>query len=251
MRLPKGLAAALAVCALAIPAHAETITACVDTDDFRPFTYHEADHSLAGFHIDLVKSLCDEMHATCPFVEDKFGQMITVLNAKKCDFVIAFMGWSAEREKIVDFTEPYFKSRFVYIAKAGQGIKVDAEHFKGKTIVTQGDTLWEKFARQDAGSYAQLLLPKDFDELQKDLVAGKADAVMEDALSAYEFLKSPEGAKYEIVRTLDTPPPAGEAFLQVRKGDALKQRLNDALATLRQNGTYRKISAKYLPVILQ
>ncbi|HEY1721219.1 MAG TPA: ABC transporter substrate-binding protein [Magnetospirillaceae bacterium] len=250
MRIALGLAA-LAVLAMSVPARAEALRVCVDTDDFRPFTYHEADHSLGGFHIDLTKAMCDEIHATCTFVEDKFGQMIADVTGNKCDFVMAFMGWSAEREKIVDFTDAYFRSRFVYIAQAGKGIKVSPDTFKGKTIVTQGDTLWEKFVRADAGSYAQLLLPKEFAETQADLVSGKADALMEDALSAYEFLKSPEGAKYEIVGTLDAPPPAGEAFVEVRKGDGLKQRLNEALATLRQNGTYRKISVKHLPVILQ
>ncbi len=251
MKTYLGFVAALAMLALAIPARAETIRVCVDKDDFKPFTYHETDGSLGGFHIELVKAICALNHTDCTFVEDTFDKMIEDLNGKKCDFVAAFMGWSAEREKIVDYTDPYFKSRFVYIAKSGQGVKIDAEHFKGKTIVTQGNTLWEKFVRADAGAYAQLLLPTKFKEIQDALTSGKADAMMQDALSGYDFLKSPEGAQYEIVRTLDAPPPAGEAFFQVRKGDGLKGKLNDGLAAVRQDGTYRKLSAKYLPVILQ
>jgi polar amino acid transport system substrate-binding protein len=247
-----GLAIALALLASVVSARADGLRVGVDKDDFRPFTFHEADGSLAGFHIDLAKALCEEMKASCTFVEDEFSKMIPSLTENKCDFVIAFMGWSAEREKMIDYTDAYFRSRFVYIARAGQGIKVDKASFSGKTIVTQGDTLWEKYVREDAGSFAKLSLPKKFAELQTELTTGKADAMMQDALSAYEFLKSSDGSKYEIVGTLNVSPPAGEAFLQVRKGDkALRTRLNEAMTTLRQNGAYRKISAKYLPVILQ
>ncbi len=251
MRKSIGVTVVLAMLAAAGAARAESLVVCYDKDDFKPFNYHEAGGQLAGLHVDLANALCSQMSATCKPSEDEFGHLIDDLRQKKCDFLVAFMGWSAEREKLIDYTDPYYRSRFVYTAPAGKGIKVTKETFAGKTIVTQGGTLWETYARQDAGDFAKFLLPTKYNEILDDLVAGKADAMMSDAFSAYEFLKSPDGAKFEIVGTLNLPARTGEAYLQVRKGDPLKGRLNEALAKIRQDGTYRNISNKYLPLILQ
>ncbi len=72
---------------------------------------------------------------------------------------------------------------------------------------------------------------------------------MADAVALSEFLKSDEGKDFEVKAT---PPQTDKVVFGygvgggVRKSDtALKEKLNQAIAAIRANGTYDAVAKKY------
>jgi polar amino acid transport system substrate-binding protein len=83
-----------------------------------------------------------------------------------------------------------------------------------------------------------------------DLVAGRLDLEMADAIVLNGFLKTDQGKDFEV----KAMPPGDDPVVfgygvggGVRKTDtALKEKLNKAIAAIRANGTYDAIAKKYL-----
>ena len=58
---------------------------------YPPFSFKQADGSLAGFDIDIAMALCAEMKRDCELVEQDWDGMIPALKAKKFDAIVASM----------------------------------------------------------------------------------------------------------------------------------------------------------------
>ena len=78
------------------------------------------------------------------------------------------------------------------------------------------------------------------------MATGKLDLVLVDNLPAYDWLQTEAGQNHEFVgEFIDINDRIGMA---VRKGDdALRQKLNQALITVLEDGTYQEINERYFP----
>jgi polar amino acid transport system substrate-binding protein len=77
-----------------------------------------------------------------------------------------------------------------------------------------------------------------------DLEAGRLDALLSDVYPAYDWLKDKPDFQF-VGENIDINDVIGIA---VRKGDdKLREALNSALKTIRENGVYAKINEKYFP----
>ncbi len=87
------------------------------------------------------------------------------------------------------------------------------------------------------------------EQVYADLVMGRLDASLQGAVQAsYGFLDKPVGKDFELAgAVLDDPRYFGVGDgIGLRKEDvALREDLNKALATIRANGTYARINARY------
>lgn len=85
-------------------------------------------------------------------------------------------------------------------------------------------------------------------EIFLDLLGGRLDATMASSVVIDEsLLKRPEGKDFEFVGPNFTEEQYfGTGIgIAVRKNDTLASRFNQALATIRANGTYDRIRQKY------
>ncbi|HCP04266.1 MAG TPA: amino acid ABC transporter, partial [Pseudomonas sp.] len=69
--------------------------------------------------------------------------------------------------------------------------------------------------------------------------------VLADNFVQYEWLQSDAGADFEFKG--EPVFDNDQIGIAVRKGDPLRERLNAALQTIVENGTYETINAKYFP----
>ena len=77
-----------------------------------PFSYIDGSGERAGFDIDIVKALCEEIEAQCEFIESGFAGLIPRLEKGEFDAVVGSLSITDERLKVVDFSnEPRAKSR--------------------------------------------------------------------------------------------------------------------------------------------
>lgn len=86
--------------------------------DFAPFEYYNG-NKIAGIDIEIAQLIADEMGKTLVVEHMDFDAVVTsVQNIDKYDIGMAALTISADREKMVNFTKPYFDTTQVVVVKA-------------------------------------------------------------------------------------------------------------------------------------
>ena len=209
-----------------------------------PFNFIDSAGKPQGFDVDIAWALCAKMKADCEVVTQDWDGLIPGLKVRKFDAIIASMSITAERMKVVDFTNKYYSGGLRFLGLKNQAFNV--ADLKGKVIGAQRATLGAQYLEDNFSDLATLKFYDNQDNVYLDLVAGRLDVVLSDELPTFDWLKtSGNNDKFEF---------KGDAFLKedniaiaVRKGDKLKDKLNKALDEILADGTYQKINAKYFP----
>lgn len=226
------------------PAGAQDKTIKIATEGaYPPFNAKDASGALIGFDVDIAKALCEEIKAKCEIVAQDWDGIIPGLEAKKYDAIAASMSITDERKQKVAFTTPYYSNHLRIVAKKGSGI-TGPDSLKGKTVGAQRSTLAATYTEDKLGRGSTVKLYDTQTAAYSDLEAGRLDALISDVYPAFDWLK--DKPAYEFVGAkIDVDDKIGIA---IRKDDAaLKEAFDKALKTIRDNGTYAKLNAKYFP----
>ena len=238
----------------ALPAAAvmanETPTLRIATEGaYPPFNYFTADGKLAGFDIEIGRALCAKMQAKCSFVAQDWDGIIPALQTNKCDIILAGMNATEERKKQVDFTTPYSKTPIWMIGpKATKSNDISPATLKGKSIGAQGSTIHANYVEKFYKDSTARLYPTQ-EEANLDLLNGRLDYIVADALALADFLKGQGKSCCKLIAEVkrdDAIHGAGVAGA-VRKADtALKAMFDKAIAETTADGSNQKIQDKWL-----
>lgn len=216
--------------------------------DYPPFSELKSDDTLVGFDIDIAQALCDTMKVECEIVQQDWDGIIPALLAGKFDAIFSAVSVTPERKKKVAFTDKYMSIPAVLVVPKDSDIAaITDEALKGKTIGAQTTTTFARYAAAHLPD-ARLKLYQTPQDFEQDLINGRLDAIIDDKVVLSTWLKSNRGACCKLLGTYPIDPnifgPGMAGAL--RKGDTvLLKRFNEALATIRQNGTYKRINDKY------
>lgn len=216
---------------------------------YPPFASKTPDNAIVGFDYDIGQAVCAEMKVRCDWIEQEFDGLIPALKVKKVDAVISSMSITPERMKSVDFTDRYYRIPARLVFRKGSGVSEIPAQLKGKRIGVQRATNFDRYVTEKfAPAGAEVIRYGSQNEIFLDLLGGRLDATMASSVVIDEsLLKRPEGKDFEFVG----PNFVEEQYfgtgigIAVRKNDPLANRFNQALATLRANGTYDRIRQKY------
>jgi arginine/ornithine transport system substrate-binding protein len=215
---------------------------------YPPFSEIGADGKLKGFDIDIANALCEQMKAQCTMVKLDFDGLIPSLQAKKIDAVIASMSITEERQKLVDFTDKYYRTPARFVARKNSGLTVSATGLKGKRVGVQRTTVHDTFATE-MFKESEIVRYASQDNVFVDLVAGKLDGALVDWIAASAgFLKTPAAKEFGFLGPvfIDFKYFGVGAGIAIRKGEsALRNDFNAAIKAIRANGTYKKIQDRY------
>jgi len=215
---------------------------------YPPFSQIGPDGKITGFDIDIANALCQQMKAQCTLVTQEFDGMIPSLQARKIDAVVASMSITDERQKVVDFTDKYYRTPARFVAKKGSTLTISAAGLKGKRIGVQRTTTHDRFAT-DTFKESEIVRYAKQDDVFLDLATGRLDGALLDWIAASEgFLKSPAGKDFSFQGPifLDFKYFGVGAGIAVRKGDTeLRNEFNAAIKAIRASGVYKKIQDKY------
>ncbi|WP_259782628.1 transporter substrate-binding domain-containing protein [Aestuariispira ectoiniformans] len=213
---------------------------------FPPFSYIAPD-GLQGFDVDIAHALCEALERPCELKQQPWDGMIPGLRAQKYDAIVASMSITKERQKLVDFTRPYWfaASRFIGLKDTFEGDS--PADFAGKTIGVQRGSIQDDYI---SAMYSDVDLRRyeSQDDALLDLTSRRLDAVLAPSISVLDFLASEDGKAFDFFGKEHSDPAyfGIGAGIAVRKGDkALKEALNDALERLMSDGRYKAINAKY------
>lgn len=207
---------------------------------FVPFSYKDANGKLVGFEIDLADALCQEAKLKCEVISQDWDGLIPGLQAQKYHAIMAGMSDTEERRKVVTFSEPYFINNLVIIGK--KGVDKGADDLAGKNVAVQRATTASEYLAKNMPK-ANVKAYDTQENAYLDLEAGRADLMMSDSAPALSWLKTEKGKNYEVK---GQPINIDDKIaIALRPNDPLLGQFNTALATLKSNGTYDKISQKY------
>lgn len=77
---------------------------------YAPWNYTNADGTLGGYEIELANLLCERMKIECEIIAQEWNGIIPGLTVGKYDAIIASLGVTEERKKVVAFSKPYAKA---------------------------------------------------------------------------------------------------------------------------------------------
>ena len=236
-----------AVCTLTL-AQGKDLKVAIDPT-YEPFTFKTADGKPTGFDVDIASALCEQLKRKCVFVEQVWDSMIPGLQAKKYDVIISSLSITADREKVIDFTDKYYNTPSRVVTKKDVKYTGPAS-IKGKKIGVLKGSTQEKYAMGELKTAGVEVIPYEAqDQVYLDIKAGRLDGTVADYVEVNGgFLSKPEGKDYELKgEELYTAKYFGTGVgIGLRKGQtALKADLNKGIAAIRANGTYKKINDKY------
>jgi len=216
---------------------------------YPPFNNLNAKKELEGFEIDYGNLLCERMKVKCTWVVQDWDGIIPALLANKYDVIIAGMNATDERKKQVDFTTPYNKTPIWMIGpKSTASADISPAALKGKAIGAQGSTIHANYLEKYYKDSNPRLYPTQ-EEANLDLINGRLDYIVADALALSDFLtgKGKDCCKFvaEVKRDDAIHGPGVGAAL--RKSDtALKAMFDKAIAETIADGSNQKIQDKWL-----
>lgn len=220
------------------------LTVCTNIP-YEPFQFKDDTGKIVGFDVDIVDLAAKKLGVTQNIVDIDFAVIKSgaAMAAGKCDVAAAGMTITPDRQKNIDFSDPYFDATQALLAKKGTGAKsLEDVKAKGLKLGAQASTTGLDYVKKQGFD------PTEYADSAKELLAlqaGQADVIVQDIPVVLTWLKKPEvAAKYEMIGSLDT----GEQYgIGMKKGadPVLLKTINDEIAKAKQDGTYDKIYMKW------
>ncbi|WP_254275640.1 transporter substrate-binding domain-containing protein [Halomonas sp. 3H] len=217
---------------------------------YEPMEYRTPEGELTGFDIDLGNALCAEIGVTCEWIEQEWDGIIPGLMSRNYDAIMSSMTINDERRQTVLFSDPYFTPPSAWFAPAESQLpEATRETLEGLTIGVQRGTLQDNYVTDMFGDVASVSRYSTADDMVLDMQAERLDIVFLDYPVGKATLLDSERRDYQVVGEMITEPKEyfgdgfGIAFRQ--RDEALAERFNEALATLKADGTYDEIHERY------
>lgn len=211
---------------------------------YPPFTYHNDADELVGYDVEVGRAIAEEMGLEVEFIETNWDACIAGLDAKRYDVVMNQVGITPERSEKYDFSTPYTISRAALIVKSDNDELTTFEGLEGKK---SANSLTSNFAAM-AESYGAEVISTDglFSKAIELVLAGRADATINDEVSFYDYMKQKPDSQVKIAKTLEEA--SKNAVLIRKENESFKAAINDALASLESKGVLKEISEKYFGI---
>ena len=206
---------------------------------FPPYEYYDGD-DVIGIDADIAKAIADKMGLELKIEDMEFDSIITAVSTGKADLGLAGMTVDPDRQKNVDFSDPYATGVQVIIVKEDSTI-AKPDDLKGKKIGVQLATTGDQYATDDYGKDSVVQYNKGSDAVMA-LTQGQVDAVIIDNEPAKSYVAANKGLKI-----LDTEYVTENYAACIAKDNTgLTKAVNKALAELKADGTLQKIVDKYI-----
>ncbi len=230
--------------AFSCAAFADTLTMGTNAA-FPPYEFYE-EGDIVGIDAEIAAAICEILGCDLSIIDMDFDNLISAVSTGKIDFAMAGMTKTPEREENVNFSITYAIGVQSIIVPEGSPItSVDDLFAEGASymIGVQQGTTGDIYCTDDFGEEHVSKFKTGADAVAA-LVAGKLDCVIIDNNPAKAFVEANEG-----LVLLDTDYSEEEYAIAIAlENTALLENINNALATLIDNGTVESILAKYIPV---
>ncbi len=215
--------------------------------DYPPFCMTDESGQAIGFSVELMRAALAAMGRDVTFRVGPWAEVRTWLERGEVE-ALPLVGRTPEREALFDFTFPYMSLHGAIVVRKDSRDIFDLKDLRGKRVaVMKGDNAEEFLRREDRGM--AIHATATFEDALRELSEGRCDAVVVQRLVAIRLIQE-TGLKN--LRIVNRPI---EGFRQdfcfaVREGDReTLALLNEGLALVMADGTYRHLHAKWFAAL--
>lgn len=233
--------AALAL-AFAVSSTAAEKQLVVATDTaFVPFEFKKGD-KYVGFDIDLWDAIAKQLNLSYSLKPMDFSGIIPALQTRNVDLALAGITITDERKKAIDFSDGYYKSGLLVMVKANNNDVKGINDLNGKVVAVKSGTGSVDYMKTHIKTKDLRQFP-NIDNAYMELGTNRADAVVHDTPNILYFINTAGRGQFKAV---GDSLEAQQYGIALPKGsDDLREKINGALKTLRDNGTYNAIYKKW------
>ncbi len=204
--------------------------------EFKPFSYVEADGKMTGFDIEVGNAIAEELGLDPVQKRYKFSAIVEGVKTGRFDAAVASHTITPERSENVDFSTPYYYSGAQIFVRPDSDLE-KLDDLEGLEIGLSKGSTYTEYAEQVTDNIKTY--DSDVVALQA-LEKGHHDAVITDFLTGKEAIAS--GLKIEGKDLIER---SEQAVAVSKDNPELLKAVNDALETLREDGTLKSLSEKY------
>ena len=205
---------------------------------YPPFEQGKAPN-YTGFDVELLEAIATKIGRTAKFEDTSFDTIFINLAQGKFEVVASAATITDEREKTVDFTDPYYLSEQAILVDEGGEID-SVEGLDGATVGAQKGTTGAEFVEEKVDAGELRTYPTGPDAVNA-LKAGTVDAVVMDIPVAENAVAADEGL--EVSAAIPTEEEYG--FVVAQGEDELLEELNKGLKESQEDGSYAEIYEKW------
>lgn len=213
--------------------------------NFPPFGYVGEDGEFTGFDIELAAAAADKLGLEVVYQPIDWDAKDMELSSGTIDCI--WNGFTLNgREDDYAWSDPYMNNAQVFVVRSDAGIESETD-LAGKIVDVQKESSAETALNSDdnkalTASFNQLIPVADYNTAMMDLESGALDAVAMDKFVALDQTKD----KADTFKVLDYEISSEQYAVGFEKNNTeLRDKVNEALKEMNEDGTFAKISEKY------
>ena len=211
---------------------------------YPPFTYHDDNGELTGLDIELGKALADKLGVEVEFQEAAWDSLLIGIDTERFDTVINSVSITDERAEKYDFSDPYYYEARHVVVRADDDSIHGPEDLNGKKIATNTTNAFIPWYEEQG---VEVIGVDTSGEAIDLLLSGRVDFVGLNVPVLNAYLQEHPDAADKVKEAFVIPNSEDVIAIPVRKGEPeFLDAINAALAELREEGTLKEISEKYL-----
>ncbi|MDY5502256.1 MAG: transporter substrate-binding domain-containing protein [Gemmiger sp.] len=211
---------------------------------YPPFTYHDDNGELTGLDIELGKALADKLGVEVEFQEAAWDSLLIGIDTERFDTVINSVSITDERAEKYDFSDPYYYEARRVVVLADDDSIHGPEDLNGKKIATNTTNAFIPWYEEQGVEVVGVDTSGEAIDL---LLSGRVDFVGINVPVLNAYLDEHPDAADKLKAAFVIPNSEDVIAIPVRKGEPeFLDAINAALAELREEGTLKEISEKYL-----
>ncbi|SHK26076.1 amino acid ABC transporter substrate-binding protein, PAAT family [Marinobacter antarcticus] len=238
----KTLGTGLALTLAAGTVSAETLRVATDPS-FVPFEMLDQETGeMIGFDMEIIAEVAQRAGFDYTINTMDFNGIIPALQTGNVDIAIAGITITAEREKIVDFSDPYYDSGLRILVRNDNNDVTELSDLEGLKIGSKiGSTSYD-FLKKNLDKNDGVTPYPGSADMYMALMSGAVDAVFYDAPNVGYFARTKGEGK---VRTIGKLYEGQQYGIALKNGSEWVDEVNNAIASMQEDGTYKTIYEKW------
>ena len=209
--------------------------------DVPPFGFKNPQtNQLEGFDVEIGNEIAKDLGIKPRFIEAISDNRIPFLKEGTADLILSTMTINAERDKEIDFSDPYYVAKGRILVPKDSDIKALAD-LSGKAVCTALGSTYEETLRKEAPR-AERKLVDSYSECLELLQNGAVDAVSTDDVILTGMIIQDDSL--HLVGEELTTEPYGAG---IREGETeLQEYVNGVLDEMKSDGRWERIYQKWV-----
>jgi polar amino acid transport system substrate-binding protein len=212
---------------------------------YPPFEMSDKDGKPTGVSVELAYALGKYLGREVRIENIAWDGLIPSLKTNKVDLIISSMTITKQRAKTVDFSVPYAQTNLAILTNTKSGVKdITDLNQKGKTVAVKKGTTGHIYASKYLKNAELLIFDKE-NAAVIEVIQNKADAFIYGQLTVYKNWVKHQDTTVALLTPFQKDPQSWG--MAIKKGNKeLKTKVNAFIKQAKSDGTFDKLSKKYL-----